>query len=145
MELATTPQQQDVFLRADNLRLLIPQTEVAAIGHLDARPEPSGLPGLLAVPGRDDACYLVLSGDFGLLDSCPDNRFVTTRMYTDDGMETFWCWEEARVLLDFAPEIHPIPDVLLTAKSPLREYALMDEQLVFLCHAETLQNLTLGA
>ena len=132
-------------MRADKLRLLIPQTEVRAIGHLDVRPEPSGMPGLLAAPGRDDVCYLALSDDFRLLESCPEDRFVTTSMRVTDDMETFWCWAEARVLLDYSLEIHEMPKILLTAASPVRSYALLDDRPVFICDAETLQSLTLGA
>lgn len=143
---STTPtdQNQYVLLRADKLRLLIPQVEVAAIQHLEGLPEPSGMPGLLAVPGQDDACYIVLADDLHLLESCPADRYVTTLMHSDDGMQTYWCWSEARVLLDYIPELNDVPEVLLAADSPLREYALMDEEPVFLCSAEVLQNLALG-
>ena len=141
----TTSQQQYVFLRAGGLRLLVPQTEIGAIGHLEGRPEPTGMPGLLAVPGRDAACFLVLDEEFRLLEACPEDRYVTTSIPSADGMETQWCWNEARVLLDFDAPVEELPQVLLTAASPLRRYALLDEQPVFVCSAETLQNLALGA
>lgn len=143
----TTPteQSQYVLLRADALRLLIPQEEIGAIGHLDSLPEPSGMPGLLAVPGEDSTCYVVLSEDFRLLEHCPDDRFVTTLIHMEDGMDTNWCWSEARVLLDFEPQVHEVPEVLLTEGSPLRRYTIMDEQPVFVCSVETLQQLALGA
>ena len=140
-----TANEQYVFLRAGKLRLLVPQTEIGVIGHLEGRPEPSGMPGLLAVPGRDDACYLVLDEEFRLMESCPEDRYVTTSLPSADGMETLWVWNEARVLLDFDGVIEDMPDVLLRSASPLRRFTLLEEQPVFVCSAETLNNLALGA
>lgn len=143
----TSSTERDNFflLRADTLRLLVSQSEIGAIEHLDTRPEPSGLPGLLAIPGEEDTCYIVLSPDFQLIETCPDDRFVTTKLITEDGMETHWCWTEARVLMDYAPQVYELPEVLLRTDSPLRRYVLMDEQPVFLCSSHTLQHLVLGA
>lgn len=140
----STEQGRYVLLRADKLRLLMPQTEIDAIEHLDSQPQPSEIPCFLTMPEGGDACYLVLSDDFTLLATCPEDRFVTTRITTEEGMETEWCWAETRVLQDFSPEIYEIPDILLTAASPLRQYALMDNEPVFVCSAHTLQQLLLG-
>ena len=132
-----------MLLRADNLRLLVPQTDIDTTEHLGSRPIPSGMPGVLAVPGKDDACFIVLSDTFQLLESCPEDRYITTKFVTDDGMESYWCWTEVRVLMDYAPQPHEVPEVLLYAGSPLHQYVVMDEQPVFLCSAQILQDLVL--
>ena len=135
---------QYVFLRADGLRLIVPQGEIGDIEHLDSVPQPGGAPGLLSVPGQDEVCFLALSEGGTLLDACPEDRFVSTRITSPEGVETQWCWTEARVLLDFAPEFHDIPAILLNAASPIRQYVLMEEQPVYVCSARTLQHLFLG-
>ncbi len=140
----STEQGKYVLLRADKLRLLMPQTEIDAIEHLDSQPQPSEIPCFLTMPDGGDTCYLVLSDDFTLLETCPDDRFVTTRITTEEGMETEWCWSETRVLQDFTPEIYEIPAILLNTASPLRQYTLMDNQPVFVCSSYTLQQLLLG-
>ena len=134
-----------VLLRADNLRLLIPQADISATEHLESLPIASGMPGILAVPGKEDACFIVLSDTFQLLDSCPGNRYVTTKFIADDGMEMSWCWTEIRVFTDFALQLHDVPEVLLHSSSPLRQYVIMADQPVFLCSAQILQHLVLGA
>lgn len=142
----TTPEHSHyALLRAGNLRLLIPQTEIGAAEHLGTRPEASGMPGLLAVPGKDDACYIVPSDTLALLESCPDDRYMTTQFKADDGMVMHWCWSEVRMLMDYTPQLHDVPEVMLHAGSPLRQYTIMAEQPVFLCSAQVLQNLVVGA
>lgn len=133
------------LLRADNLRLLIPQIDIGTAEHLGARPEASGMPGFLAVPGKEDACFIVLADTLEFLEGCPEDRYMTTKFKTDDGMETYWCWSEVRVLMDYAPQLYDIPEVLLHSGSPLRHYTVMDDEPVFLCSAQVLQNLVLGA
>lgn len=132
------------LLRADTLRLLIPQAALGDTQHLNQRPVASDIPGLLTLPGRDDTCFLVLSEQLHLLDHCPDNRYVTTKMTAEDGTEMHWCWTEVRMLIDFIPQIHPVPEVLLRASSPLRHYAIMDGEPVFPCSAQILQELVLS-
>lgn len=145
MAQTTSTEHGAVLLRADKLRLLVPQAEIGEIEHLDTLPTQSGLPGFLTVPGQDDVCYIVLAQDFTLLDTCPDDRFITTKIVTAEGITTQWCWSEARTLPDFALEIRKLPEVLLNAASPVRQYTLLDGQPVFVCTAQTLQHLLLGA
>ncbi len=145
MNHATPPERGHyALLRADRLGLLIPKDEMGATEHLSQQPVASDIPGLLTLPGHDHTCFLVLSERLQLLDHCPGNRYVTTKMVTEDGTETHWCWTEVRMLIDFVPRIHPVPEVLLQASSPLRHYAIMDGQPVFLCSAQILQEVILS-
>lgn len=146
MEQTTAPEHSHyVLLRAGNLRLLLPQTEIGTAEHLGTRPEASALPGLLTVPGRENTCFVVLSDTLQLLAHCPEDRYMTTQLKADDGMEMHWCWTEVRMLMDYAPQLHNIPEVLLHSGSPLRQYTVMADEPVYLCSAEILHSLVLGA
>ena len=133
-----------VLLRADALRLLLPQTDIQSTNYMQTRPEPiDGESGLLHMPGSDDgAVYVALSSDMRLLDACPSDRFVSTRLQGD--VDVQWCWSEVRVLMDTQLSYEAVPPVLLAPHTPVHEMAAVGDEWAYLCSAEVLQQFALS-
>ena len=133
-----------VLLRADALRLLLPQTDIQSTNYMQTRPEPiDGERGLLHMPGSDDgAVYVALSSDMRLLGTCPSDRFVSTRLQGD--VDVQWCWSEVRVLMDAQLSCETVPPVLLAPHTPVREMAAVGDEWAYLSSAEVLQQFALS-
>lgn len=133
-----------LLLRADGLRLLVPQADVQSTDYMQARPELiEGESGLLHVPGSEDgAVYVAISADMRLLDECPSDRFVSIRFH--GGVDVQWCWSEVRVLIDVQLPCEPLPPVLLAEHTPVRELVAVGEEWAYLCSAEVLQQFALS-
>lgn len=133
-----------VLLRADGLRLLLPQTDIQSTDYMQVRPELiEGESGLLHVPGSEDgAVYVAIAADMRLLDECPSDRFVSTRF--NGGVDVQWCWSEVRVLIDVQLPCEPLPPVLLADYTPVRELVAVGEEWAYLCSAESLQQFALS-
>ena len=141
---ARTVRGNYVLLRADTLRLLLPQTDIQSTNYMQTRPEPiEGERGLLHMPGSDDgAVYVALSSDMRLLGTCPSDRFVSTRLQGD--VDVQWCWSEVRVLMDAQLSCETVPPVLLAPHTPVREMAAVGDEWAYLCPAEVLQQFALS-
>lgn len=134
-----------VMLRADTLRLLLPQHEVGAAEYiLGATLESSDEPGLLRqADGQGAHLFAALSAQMTLLPRCPHDRFVATAIGEDsDGVA--WCWNEVQVLIDVELQARPLPAVLLTPNTPVEQYALHAGEIVYLCSARRLREFALG-
>lgn len=133
-----------VLLRADTLRLLLPQEEVGAAEYLDSRPQATAEPGLLRLTGEgQERCFAALSAQMTLLPQCPDERFVVATL--GHGSEKLgWCWDELQVLIDVVVQPHPLPTVLVAPHTPVDCYALHDGELTFLCSADRLTEFALA-
>ena len=133
-----------VLLRADTLRLLLPQSDIQSTNYMQTRPEPiDGESGLLHMPGSDDgAVYVALSSDMRLLGACPSDRFVSTRLQGD--VDVQWCWSEVRVLMDTQLSYEAVPPVLLAPHTPVHEMAAVGDEWAYLCSAEVLQQFALS-
>ena len=131
-----------VMLRADTLRVLLPQSEVGAAEYLEERPQPTGEPGLLRLP--DDTCnrkFAALSGRMTLLAACPDGRFVAATLGGRE--EPAWCWDELKVLIDTELHPKPLPAVLVTPLTPVESYVEYEGSLAYLCSAGRLAGFAL--
>ena len=133
-----------VLLRADGLRLLVPQSDIQSTDYMQARPELiEGESGLLHVPGSaDGAVYVAIASDMRLLDECPGDRFVSTRFH--GGVDVQWCWSEVRVLIDVQLQCQPLPPVLLAPHTPVREMAAQGDEWAYLCTVDMLQQFVLS-
>lgn len=134
-----------VLLRADGLRLLVPQADIQSTDYMQARPELiEGESGLLHMPGSEDkVVYIAISEGMRLLDECPPERFVSTRFH--GGVDVQWCWSEVRVLIDVQLPCEPLPPVLLAEHTPVRELVAVGEDWAYLCSAEMLQQFVLSS
>ncbi|MDO5653758.1 MAG: hypothetical protein Q4G39_06610 [Brachymonas sp.] len=133
-----------ILLRADKLRLLLPQEGIQSTDYLQGRPELiEGETGLLHIPDSEDgAVYVAVGSDMHLLDMCPADRFVTTSMH---GLDVRWCWSEVRVLMQANLYCEALPAVLLSPHTPVREIVAVGNDWAYLCSAEGLQQFALSA
>ena len=133
-----------VLLRADTLRLLLPQSDIQSTDYMQTRPEPiDGESGLLHMPNSDDgAVYVALSSDMRLLGACPSDRFVSTRLQGD--VDVQWCWSEVRVLMDAQLSCEAVPPVLLAPHTPVHEMVAVGDDWAYLCSADVLQQFALS-
>jgi hypothetical protein len=120
-----------VMLRADGLRLLLPQHEVGAAEYVDGTVQPAGAGGFFSLgEGADARTVVALSGRLRPLAQWPTGRFVLTRLESGAG-ELSLAWNEARVLIDAHLELHPLPPVLRVPGAPLQGYVEHAGELVF--------------
>ena len=132
-----------VLLRADGLRLVLPQRDIRSTDYMMSRPvRMDGENGLLHVPGSTDAAvYVAVSAGMQLLEECPADRFISTVL---QGLDVHWCWSDVRVLLN--AELHPLPlpVSLIAPGTPVREVVAVGGEWAYLCSAEILQQFALS-
>ena len=111
-----------VLLRADNLRLLLPQQDVGSATHLE--------------PGNDpqQQRIVALSELMTLLPHRPDDRFIGATLGDSDPGIT-WCWNELKVLID--TELHPLPlpVSLVGPDAPVAAYVEYEGEIVYVADA----------
>lgn len=131
------------MLRADTLRLLLPQSEVGAAEYLEDRPEPTNEPGLLRLSGETgERNFAALSPRMTLLPACPAERFVVATLGSaGDGLG--WCWDELKVLIDIELQPQPLPAVLVAPFTPVECYVEHAGELAYLCSADRLAGFAL--
>ena len=131
-----------VLLRADGLRLVLPQRDIRSTDYMRSRPvRMDGENGLLHVPGSTDAAvYVAVSAGMQLLEECPADRFISTVL---QGLDVHWCWSDVRVLLN--AELHPLPlpVSLIAPGTPVREVVAVGGEWAYMCSAEILQQFAL--
>lgn len=126
------PGRNWVLLRADTLRLLLPQQEVGAAEYIEHDPRPTATPGLFEYGAGDGLRRIVaLSGQMRSLSTFPGGRFVLTRLLAGEG-ELSFAWSEVRVLIDAEFEPHPLPAALRAQGAPIDAYVEHDGE-VLLC------------
>ncbi|HSV52352.1 MAG TPA: hypothetical protein VLJ57_09565 [Burkholderiaceae bacterium] len=133
-----------ILLRADTLRLLLPQHEVGAAEYLEAVPGPGETPGLLRhrdAPGERQ--FAALSAQMTLLPLCPADRFVVTAL-GEHGNDLAWCWNDVQVLIDVQLQPRPIPAALLAPNTPVDQYVEHAGEIAFLCSARRLREFALA-
>jgi hypothetical protein len=144
--LAAAPERASfVLLRADTLRLVLPQQDVGLAEYMEGEPLPTGEPGLFeyAVGG---ACRIVaaLSPALRTLEVFPGGRFVLTTLQAD-GAELCLAWDEVRVLIDAQLQSQPLPPALRTRGGPIQGYAEHAGQLLLCTTAQRLLAYAVGA
>ena len=131
-----------VLLRADGLRLVLPQRDIRSTDYMMSRPvRMDGENGLLHVPGSTDAAvYVAVSAGMQLLEECPADRFISTVL---QGLDVHWCLSDVRVLLN--AELHPLPlpVSLIAPGTPVREVVAVGGEWAYMCSAEILQQFAL--
>jgi hypothetical protein len=119
-----------VVLRADALRLLLPQQEVGAAEYIDGEPHPTGTPGLFEYGEGDGLRHVIaLSGQMRALATFPQGRFVLTKLMADEG-ELSFAWNEVRVLIDARLEPHPLPAAMRVTGAPIDAYVEHEGELL---------------
>lgn len=125
-----------VLLRADTLRLLLPQTDVGAAAYLDQTPRATDMPGLFEHRGEAGGqAVLALSAHMVPLAQYPQDRFFVTPIATPLGDIGFG-WSEVTVLIDAQLQPQALPTALVAEHAPLKEFVEIDGHVVFCCDAE---------
>lgn len=137
-----------VLLRADSLRLLLPQHEVGAAEYLAVTPVASEVVGLhrraqdADTPESSRRRFAALSMHMKLLPNCPSDRFVVTPLGEEDD-NLGWCWNEVKVLIDIELCPQPVPAVLIAPYTPVERFVEHDGEIAYLMSAERLRNYAL--
>jgi hypothetical protein len=121
-----------VLLRADTLRLLLPQRDVKATEYRESLPAPGDQPGVFHLESADGPRLPVaaLSATMDLLREFPQNRFLLTRMEGDErGLAL--AWNDVRVLINAALDLYPLPAILQGKPGLVDAYVELDGELAF--------------
>jgi len=111
-----------VLLRADQLRLVVPQADVGAASYIEM--------------GDGTQC-VSLSDTMKLLPGRPAERFIAAE-FSGEFAGTAWCWDELRVLIDVQLEPIAVPKALRAGDSPVQAYVEIDGELAYVCTAESI-------
>lgn len=142
---ATALRGNFVLLRADTLRLLLPQPEVGAAEYIEGTPGPGSAGGLFEFGAGESAMAVVaLSGRMEPLADWPQGRFVVTRLAADD-IELAFAWNETRVLIDAQLERQPLPAAMRVAGAPIEGYVEYEGELLFCTTARHLMEAACAA
>jgi len=134
-----------VLLRADTLRLVLPQQDVGLAEYMESQPLPTAEPGLFEYAvGDAGRIVAALSPALRPLEVFPSGRFVLTTLRAD-GAELCLAWEEVRVLIDAPLQPQPLPPALRTRGGPIEGYAEHAGQLLLCTTARRLLAYAVGA
>lgn len=131
-----------VLLRADTVRLLLPQTQLLDIVHLQNRATTSAhcitQPAeLITVADGVEAStqhfqYATLSDELALLPDVPVNRFVVTTHQQTGAV--YWCWSEVQLLNNLSLMSQLLPPIVRTELTPFQGIVtLADGKQAFTC------------
>ncbi len=125
-----------VLLRADTLRLLLPQDDVGATDHIELAPQPTDQSGIF-VHGEGDAAQPVvaLSAKMRPLAVFPSDRFLLTSLVTSSG-DVAMVWNEVRVLLAAELKLQALPAAMQAPDAPINSYVDLDGELALFTSAE---------
>ena len=119
-----------VLLRADSLRLLLPQQDVGAAEYIERQPRSTDVPNLFEYGEGDGLRHVIaLSEQMRALATFPGGRFVITKLAADDA-ELSFAWNEVRVLIDADFERHALPAAMQVPGAPIEAYVERDGELV---------------
>lgn len=125
-----------VLLRADSLRLLLPQQDVGAAAYVEHEPRATEQPGMYEHGEGDDLRLVVaLSDRMRPLARFPVDRFVLASLEADDAGLSF-AWNEVQVLIDAEFERHELPTALRVPGAPIDAYMERDGEVVLCTTAE---------
>lgn len=126
-----------VLLRADGLRLLLPQREVVSTEYRDRAPAATAQAGIFALEDAHGMPQPVaaLSDRMALMDPFPQDRFVLTR-FAVPGQATALAWNDVRVLIDTELEFHALPAVMQDGAGLVDAYVEIDHELAFCTTAQ---------
>ena len=133
-----------VLLRADTLRLLLPQGDVGAAAYLDQVPQATDIPGLFEHSGEAGVqAVLALSAHMVPMAQYPKDRFFVTPITTALGDIGFG-WSDVTVLIDAQLQPQPLPTSLVVADAALTEFVEIDGHVVFCCDAQRMSEYALA-
>lgn len=133
----TRPRSNFVLLRADTLRLLLPQQDVGAAEYIEHDPRPTATPGLFEHGAGDGLRRVIaLSEQMRPLSTFPGGRFVLTRLMAGED-ELSFAWNEVRILIDAEIEAHPLPAAMRARGAPIDAYVEHEGEVLLCSSAST--------
>jgi hypothetical protein len=125
-----------VMLRADSLRLLLPQQDVGAAQYVEHEVRATAQPGMYEHgEGDDRRCVIALSDRMRPLASFPADRFVLASLEAD-GAELSFAWNEVQVLIEAEFEKHELPLAMRAPGAPIDAYVERDGEVVLCTTAQ---------
>ena len=124
-----------VLLRADELRLLLPQQQVGDASYLPERPAPTDLPGIFMSGGEAGEPIVALSRRMEPLNAFPEDRFLVTKINAPQGAFAFG-WSDVQVLIGVELKPQRLPAPLDWPHGPVHSFVEIDGEVVFCCDAE---------
>lgn len=132
-----------VLLRADNVRLLVPQYQ---LGHTEYLTEKLSIcegtdgMGLFCVMDNINGyIYMAISEQLRILTTPPIDRAVVTPIQASDGGQIRWCWNEVHSVKRQSIHLQPLLPCMITPHTPVTHFAeLEDGHLAFLGDANSL-------
>jgi hypothetical protein len=128
-----------VLLRADSLRLLLPQQDVISTEYIESAPSTTSEPGVFthAEDAGMQRKVLAFSGEMHAMTTFPSDRILLTQL-ADDQHDISFAWNEVRVLIDTELERHVLPAVTQGRTAMVDSYLDLDGELVFVSSAQQL-------
>lgn len=128
-----------VLLRADSLRLLMPQRDLSGTEYREQLPTATAVPGIFALADAQGGHQqvLALSEQLRPLNHFPQDRVLLTR-FAAAGQGSALAWNEVRVLIDTELEFHALPEVMQGRDGMIDAYVEIDHELAFCTTAQRL-------
>jgi hypothetical protein len=135
-----------VLLRADSLRLLLPQQDMSSTEYIDSTPLATAEPGIFtyAEAGSTPRKVVALSEEMQALAKFPADRFLLTQL-ADDQTALSFAWNEVRVLIDAELEQHALPAVMQGPGALIDSYVELDGEPVFCMSAPRVVSQTVAS
>ena len=125
-----------VLLRADALRLLLPQRDVGAAEYVAHAPRATGEPGVYEHgEGAGLRRVVALSSQLRPLANFPGERFVLASLLAGDAALSF-AWNEVQVLIGAEFERHALPAAMQVPGGPIEAYVERGGELLLCTSAE---------
>lgn len=128
-----------VLLRADSLRLLMPQRELGSTEFREHLPTATEVPGVFTLIDARGSPSTVqaLSEQLRPLERFPQDRVLLTR-FAAAGSGCALAWNEVRVLIDTELEFHALPEIMQGEEGMIDAYVEIDHELAFCTTAQRL-------
>ena len=131
-----------MLLRADTLRLVLPQADILSTEHFDAKGNAEEHDGFVLLPhGRGSLRVGALSDRMALSKPFPRERFMVTVLA---GEEVAWAWSDVKVLADARLEPLALPPALLLPDAPVDACIEDEDGIAFLCTGRRLASFALA-
>lgn len=128
-----------VLLRADSLRLLLPQQDLSSTEYIDSAPAATTEACVFsyASQGAEPRKVIALSEQMQALDQFPANRFLLTQL-ADEQHTLSFAWNEMRVLIDVEVQQRALPTVMQGPQALIDSYVELDGEPVFCMSAKSM-------
>lgn len=135
-----------VVLRADEMSLIVPQSDVEDLEYIGEHRNAHTERGVLSFGSHGHKSHAIaLSKNMGALLDFPPDRFLLTRL-TAGAHQFLLAWNEVRVLPDAQITVQPLPPSLRSVDGPIEGYVEENGRVLLYTNAASiLQHLHVSA